>query len=107
MKEKNVFLDYVGNSPFMRILDFLITGREFDYTMTDISKKSGVGWTTFNRIFPKMIENDIVVQVRQVGMAKLYKINLNNPVVQKMVKLYQTILAENLKSIEKKRLIKA
>ena len=49
----------------------------------------------------------MVVQVRQVGMAKLYKLNAENPLVLKMVDLYQSVLSEKLKAAEHKPAVKA
>lgn len=102
MTERSAFLELVGDTPFTRLLDFLITGRNFDYTLTDLSKKAGVSWTTLNRIFPKLFQRGIVVQVRQVGMAKLYKLNMGNMLVLKMVELYNAVLAEKLNVARKK-----
>lgn len=102
MTEKSAFLELVGNTPFTRLLDFFITGRNFDYTLTDLSKKAGVSWTTLNRIFPKLLEHNMVVMVRQVGMAKLYKLNTGNALVLKMVELYNAVLVEKLNAARKK-----
>ena len=104
MTEKSAFLELVGDTPFTRLLDFLITGRNFDYTLTDLSKKAGVSWTTLSRIFPKLLEHNIVAMVRQVGMAKLYKLNMDNMLVLKMVDLYNAVLAEKLKAARQKEL---
>ena len=104
MTEKSAFLELVGDTPFTRLLDFFITGRNFDYTLTDLSKKAGVSWTTLNRIFPKLLERGMVVKVRQVGMAKLYKLNMDNMLVLKMVDLYNAVLAEKLKAARQKEL---
>lgn len=102
MTERSAFLELVGDTPFTRLLDFLITGRNFDYTLTDLSKKAGVSWTTLSRIFPQLVERGIVVQVRQVGMAKLYKLNTENALVLKMVELYNAVLVEKLNAARKK-----
>ena len=104
MTEKSAFLELVGDTPFTRLLDFLITGRNFDYTLTDLSKKAGVSWTTLSRVFPKLLEHNIVEMVRQVGMAKLYKLNTDNMLVLKMVDLYNAVLAEKLKAARQKEL---
>ncbi len=37
--DHNAFLEFVGDTPVNRLLDFLLTGREFDYTLTDLAKK--------------------------------------------------------------------
>ena len=94
--EKNVFLEFVGDSPVNRLLDFLMTGRDFDYTLTDFAKKSGISWSTLHRIFPRFVKNKIVLQTRVIGRAKLYKLNTKNIVVQKFIALHDTILLQQL-----------
>lgn len=102
MTEKSAFLELVGDTPFTRLMDFLITGRNFDYTLTDLANKAGLSWTTLNRIFPKLVERGIVVMVRQVGVAKLYKLNTENALATKMVELYNAVLAGQLNAVRKK-----
>ncbi|MDP2673133.1 MAG: hypothetical protein Q8O84_04950 [Nanoarchaeota archaeon] len=36
MTNKSIFLDQVGYSPRMKVLQFFIEGRNFDYTLTDL-----------------------------------------------------------------------
>lgn len=103
--EHNAFLDFVGDTPVNRLLDFLLTGREFDYTLTDLAKKSGISWSTLHRIFPRFVENDIVEQTRDVGRAKLYKLNLKNTIVQKFIGVYDTILLRQIEKAEEKELV--
>ncbi|MAG47446.1 hypothetical protein CL617_02475, partial [archaeon] len=74
MKEESIFLDYVGDSPRMRVLQYLIEGRDFDYTLTDMLN-SGVSWGTLNQLMPKFFELEIVIKTRKIGRATLYKIN--------------------------------
>ncbi len=102
MAEKSAFLELVGDTPFTRLLDFLITGRNFDYTLTDLANKAGLSWTTLNRIFPKLVERGIVVMVRRVGVAKLYKLNTENALVTKMTELYNAVLTEQLNAVRRK-----
>lgn len=107
MEEKSAFLEFVGDTPFTRLLNFLIIGREFDYTLTDLANKAGISWTTLNRIFPKLREQNMVVEVRQVGRARLYKLNTNNPNVQRMIELHKGILIESLQTAAQEQLIEA
>ncbi len=86
----------MGGSPTVRILDFLITGRDFDYSLTDIANNSGVGWATLYRLWPSFIENKIVIPTRIIGKAKLFQLNSKNEAVQQLVKLYKTILREGM-----------
>ena len=92
MEQKSKFTSFLGTSPTTKLLDFLITGRDFDYSLTDIATNSGVGWATLYRIFPKFIENQIVIRTRTIGNAKLFQLNSKNETVQKLVTLYKSIL---------------
>ena len=100
--DQSVFIEFMGDTPAIRLLDFLITGRDFDYTLTDLAMKAGMSWSTLHRIFPKFVSNNIVIEVREVGRAKLYKLNTNNLFVQKLVDLYDLLLSQELKrSVER------
>jgi len=107
MKEKTLFIKFIGDTPYVRILDFLITGREFDYTLTDMANKAGISWTTLNRVFPEFIKNRIVKETRAIGRARLYKLNLENEIVKRMVNLYDLIILNRLGEIGSKHKIKA
>ncbi len=99
MREKSAFLEFIGDTSATRLLDFLVTGREFDYTLTDLANKAGVSWTTLHRIFPQFIKNKIVLEVRQIGRAKLYKLNVANLRVKKVIDLYDSIIVDELKRL--------
>ena len=92
MQEKTKLISYMGDSPTIRILDFLITGRDFDYSLTDIATNSGVGWATLYRLWPKFMENKIVMPTRVIGKAKLFQLNSENETVQNLIKLYKSVL---------------
>ncbi len=99
MKEESIFLDYVGDSPRMRILQYLIEGRDFDYTLTDMLN-AGVSWGTLNALVPKLLELGIVVKTRKIGRATLYRINQNNLAAKQLVGLYDDLLMEKLNNLE-------
>lgn len=99
MKEESIFLDHVGDNPRMRILQYLIEGRDFDYTLTDMLN-AGVSWGTLNTLVPKFVELGIVVKTRKIGRATLYKLNQNNIAVKQLIGLYDKLLLENLYSLE-------
>lgn len=107
MKETTIFREALGNSPVIRVLDFLIEGRGLDYSLSDIAENSNIGWTTLHRIWDKLIKLEIVKQTREIGRAKLFKLNEENPVVKELIKLYDTLLyQETEKYLSKKIKIK-
>ena len=77
----------------MRILQYLIEGRELDYTLTDMLN-AGVSWGTLNSLIPKLLELNIIVKTRKIGRATLYKINKDNVISRKLIELYDKILVE-------------
>ena len=58
-----------------------------DYSMTEIAKNAGVGWTAFLALWPQLVEKEIVILTRKVGNAKLYKLNTKNPWVKELIKM--------------------
>ena len=90
------FNNFFGNSLKIKVLEFLIEGRELDYSISDIAEGAGIGRTTLFRIWDDFVELGIVKPTRVIGNAKLYKLNLSNPFVNKMVDLFDTLVIEPL-----------
>ena len=95
MKDESIFLDYVGDSPRMRVLQYLIEGREFDYTLTDMLN-AGVSWGTLNALIPKFLELKIIAKTRKIGRATLYKINKENVLVKQLIGLYDKLILDSM-----------
>ena len=68
-------------------MDFLIEGRDMDYSMTEIANNSNVGWTAFLKIWLQLIEKDIVIFTRKIGNAKLFRLNIKNPWVKELIRM--------------------
>jgi len=92
MKETTIFREALGDSPVIRVLDFLIEGRGLDYSLTDIAENANIGWMTLHRMWDNLLRLNIVVPTREIGRAKLFKLNQENPAVEKLIKLYDTLL---------------
>ncbi|MBI2576823.1 hypothetical protein HYV84_06410 [Candidatus Woesearchaeota archaeon] len=92
MPEESVFADYFGDTPMVRILNFLIHGKDFDYSMTEIADGAGVGWASFTRAWEALQKKKAVIPTRTIGRAKLFKLNTQDPTVQKLVKLHWEII---------------
>lgn len=106
MKQESIFEEYFGDTPMVRILNFLILGKDFDYSMTDIAEGSHVGWTSFTRAWKDLEKRKVVMHTRDIGRAKLYKLNTQDPTVQKLVKLHWEIIkTETDKMLSKRRVL--
>ncbi len=89
--EQTLFVKFFGDSPRIRVLDMLITGRELDYSISDIAEQAGIGRATFYRMMDELLKNRIIIQTRKFGNIQLYRINLKNELVNGLVKLYDHI----------------
>jgi len=92
MKETAIFRETLGDSPMIRVLDFLIEGRGLDYSLTDIAENANIGWTTLHRMWDTLLRLNMVVPTREIGRAKLFKLNQENPAVERLIKYYDTLL---------------
>lgn len=90
--QKSLFLKEQGDNPKNRIWSFLIVHSEYDYSMKEIAKYSKVGYTTLKRIWKEFRQKKIVLQTRTIGKAKMYKLNLKNPVVVKFIDFYWAVV---------------
>lgn len=64
---------FSGNAT-AKILDFLITFQEWDYSESDIASNAGVSVRTVQREMPKLEEHRLVEPTRTVGKAKMYRL---------------------------------
>lgn len=95
-----------GDSGVARILDFLTLYRHFDYSMTEIAKNSGVGWRTLFRIWPPLENYGIVKMTRQIGRAKMYRLNTDSSVARALINLALEIASVDARKITKEELAK-
>jgi len=104
METKSLFIEFMGDSPTIRVLDYLLTERDLDFSITDMAKNAGIGRTTLYRIWNDLIKNKIIVPTRVIGKAKLYKLNKNNPKIKKLIEIYDMLTIEELKKHAKQKI---
>ena len=97
MEEKSLFIEFMGDSPTIRILDYLLTERELDFSITDLARNARIGRATLYRIWDGLIKNQVILPTRVIGKAKLYRLNKGNPVIQKLIEVDDKLVMEDLK----------
>lgn len=101
---KSIFVEYFGSSPYVKVLDFLIQGQDFDYSMTEVAKGARVGWSAFTRIWDKLLDKNIIVHTRNIGNAKLFKLNRQNYFVEKLIKFDWELTKAETDKLDKKQI---
>ncbi len=105
----SVFLEVMGVTPVNKIIDFLITNEDFDFTLKEIAEKSNVGYATIKRIWEHFIKTNLVKPTRKISKAVFYKYNSKNELAKKVKNFYLDILFTEIKqeAPEKKAMIVA
>jgi len=104
--EQTLFVKFLGDSPKIRVLDVLITGRELDYSISDIAQQAGIGRATFYRMMDELLKNKVIMLTRKFGNIQLYKLNIENEYVKALVKMYDNIAkAASEKEIKRQKMV--
>ncbi len=89
---ETLFRQALGDTSKIRVLEFFIEGRELDYSLSDIVEGAEIGRTTLFRIFGDLLDAGIVIPTRVIGNAKLYKLNVENIFVEKMIEVFDEVV---------------
>lgn len=98
---KSLFLKKQGASPKNKVLDFLITYSELDYSLKEIAKFSEAGYSTVKLLVKKLVKDKWMIPTRKISKIKLYKLNVNNPEVKKFIEFYWEVIENEIKGKEK------
>ncbi len=96
MDEKSLFIEFMGDSPTIRVLDYLLTERELDFSISDMAENAGIGRATLYRQWDSLIKHKVIVATREIGQAKLFKLNVENHKIQKLIEIYDMLTVEDL-----------
>ena len=97
MEDKSLFIEFMGDSPMIKVLDYLLTERDLDFCITDMAENAGIGRATLYRLWDDLIKNQIIVHTRDIGKAKLFKLNKENPKIKKLIEISDMLALEDLK----------
>ena len=103
MPKKSLFIELFGDYPTIRVLDFLLTERELDFSISDMARNSGIGSATLYRIWGQLIKNEIILPTRMIGKSRLYKLNIKNPKIKKLIEIDDMLILEELRSKAEKQ----
>ena len=76
-----------GSSPVVKVIDFFLEHREFDYSLTEIARNADIGWSTLHQFWKDLVALNIVMSTRRIGRAEMYKLNTDNLIVKKLIEV--------------------
>lgn len=71
-------LSRIFNSPPSKILDFLLTNPDFDYSESDIARLTNISPRTVQRTLPYLLKENLVKRTGKSGKAYMYEANLDS-----------------------------
>ena len=77
-ENKSAFLEYFGDTPKLRFLNFLIGNHFFDFNMTDMAREENISYNSLMSFFQEFLDKEIIIKTRRVGKSDMYKLNMNN-----------------------------
>ncbi len=95
-KNKSAFLEYFGDTPKLRFLDFLIGSHFFDFNMTDMAKEAGISYNSLKSFFDEFLKKGIIVKTRRVGKSEMYKLNMENETAKNFLKFAWFLTKQDL-----------
>ena len=100
MEEQSFFLQYLGDNPKIRILDFLMENFALDFSLPQIAQGSKVAYTTLIDLLPILMKQGIIMENRKIGKSMLFKINLDNPIVKALLAIDMKLSEAAIQKIE-------
>ena len=92
LEYESLLIEALGNSPKLRILDYLLDYKLNDFTKREILEALGMSKLTLYKYFKDLVKLGLIAESRKIGRATLYKINLENPMVKMLIE-YETQLS--------------
>jgi len=90
-ENKSFFLEYFGDTPQLRVMDFLIENHFFDFPMTEIARGANVSYNSLQVFFPKLIDSKMLIPTRKIGKSDYFKLNIEHPFIKKLIQLDWTL----------------
>ncbi len=94
--EESIFIRLMGNSPTTKVLDFLLTSREFDYSKKEIAENAEISYNTLNSIWSQQLANEVIIKTRRVGKQDMFRLNLENRQVNELKQFFDALIEQSI-----------
>lgn len=105
MEDTSLFIEFMGDTPLVRVVDYLLTERDLDFSITDLARNAGISRATLYRIWEHLLKKGFIIPTRTIGQAKLYKLNKESSKIKKLIEIDDILILEEIKKKSKKEKI--
>lgn len=92
MRKETKFKEVLGESPEIKILELLIEGRDFEYTLNDIVTGAKVNRNRAYEILRSYIKLGVIEKAKTVKNFIFYQLNKDKKEVKLLIQTYDTIV---------------
>jgi len=100
----SLLIQFMGENPSTKIIDFLIDNKGMDYSKTDIAQGAGISRGALFKHWNKIEEFKIAKETRRYGKTRLYTLNTENEIVQELLRLESTLIKQAMKTEHQKNM---
>ncbi|MBI4146865.1 hypothetical protein HY489_06030 [Candidatus Woesearchaeota archaeon] len=103
MSDKSLLLQFTGDSPIFKIVDFLLENKGFDFSKKDIIEGAEISRAALFKCWSEMESYGLVKVTRKFGKTVLYTLNAENPLVKRLVDLELELIRQSMIVAKKKK----
>jgi hypothetical protein len=89
--DETLLLNYLGESPTLRIIDFFLDNPLSDYSKNEVAQNLAMSRATFFKYWKELEKSRALIVTRKIGRATMYKLDRANDIVKQLIKLDMTI----------------
>ncbi len=94
--EKSLLIKFLGENPIFKIIDFLVENKGLDFSKKNIIDKAGISKASLFNYWNEIEKQGIVKVTRKFGKTKLYTLNNESPIVNKLLELEVILIGRAL-----------
>ncbi|MBI5390552.1 hypothetical protein HZB02_03620 [Candidatus Woesearchaeota archaeon] len=107
MAEQSLLLQFTGEMPLFKVLDFLVENKGMEFTKEDIAKGAQISRASLFNYWDNLERYGMVKVTRQAGKQKFYTLDNKSIIVKKMLDLERALIAESLERDAEKHMVVA
>ncbi len=94
MTKDSLLIRLTGEMPLFRIIDFLVDNKGLDFSKKDIIDSAGISKASLFNYWPELETRGIIKVTRAFGKTKLYTLNTESHVTQKILELEAALIRQ-------------
>jgi len=106
-EDKSVLIEFFGNAPNWRMIDFLMENCLQDFTKKDIARGAKVSGASLYNHWKELEKNNVIKVTRTIGRVRLYQLDGREPIVKQLRQICMVLMRKAADEAEEEIMVKA